>query len=47
MYSALQKIMSNPDQKNPDSDFYFSDKEYAQMALNAVDKLWDKLYSKE
>ena len=47
MFNALQKIMSNPDQKNPDSDFYFSDKEYAQMALNEVDKLWDKLYSKE
>jgi len=47
MFDALKNIVSNPDQKSPDSDFYFSDKEYAQNALNAVDKLWDKLYSKE
>jgi hypothetical protein len=47
MFNALKNIVSNPDQKSPDSDFYFSDKEYAQNALNEVDKLWDKLYSKE
>lgn len=46
MFNALKNIVSNPDQKSPDSDFYFSDKEYAQNALNEVDKLWDKLYSK-
>ena len=47
MFNALKNIVSNPDQKSPDSDFYFSDKEYAQNALNEVDKLWGKLYSKE
>jgi hypothetical protein len=52
MFNALKNIVSNSDQKSPDPDPYFnekdfSDKEYAQNALNEVDKLWDKLYSKE
>ena len=46
MFNALNKIVTNQE-PSPNIEFYFSDKEYAQNALNEVDKLWDKLYSKE
>lgn len=46
MFNALNKIVTNQE-PSPNIEFYFSDKEYAQNALNEVDKLWDKLYSRE
>jgi hypothetical protein len=45
MYNALNKIVTNGE-PSPNTEFYFSDKEYAQNALNAVDGLWEQLYSK-